>query len=1167
MSKFTPSQEKAILNNGSDLLISAGAGSGKTTTLTERIVGKILEGDDISKKLVVTFTKEAANSLKSKLTEKLAKKLKDATVDKREHLRSQIVKTSSADISTIHSFCLKIIRPNFDKLPIDSDFKIGEENEIEYIKNEVMKEVVSELYESDTPSDDFLIVCDFYSQIARADSLEKNLLSLYDSLSSTSLFLDTLLISQNNSDEFMQTVYGEFLIDKILLFVHHYKPIYESIIEEIVAIDGTPKYLDVFTSDLEAINSIEIATKAPSYSKLKQVFDSYEPLKLNGFKDSGICDKDFIKDLRDEFKKDHKKIKTEFFANSVVALKTTFNQNMLVCKAMHKILTIFEERFKERKRKYGLCDFNDIERYAYTLLCDKNGAPTPLAQKISLDYNEIYIDEYQDTNALQDAIFASISRNNRFMVGDVKQSIYRFRSAEPEIFSSYRDKFVDIDSDTSNCDTGKIIFMSENFRCDENIIKFSNVVSDYMFTNEQGIAYKLGIPYSKEDNLIFKKVYDDGIKPVPQKCEVCIIDRADIEENEDKTMHLSLQARYVAKRIYNMVNNERLPDGRAIKLSDIAILVRKRKYIRYYIEALSELGIDTEYIDSVKFFEKPHILLIWSLLNAIDNPYKDTYLSGAIHSPIFGFSFDDLIKIRKASDKDVPLYSALLNYSENEELVKKINNFKEKLFEMQNEIRKMNAYEAVSYVMNASGILSSANRNERKDLIKFYNHAREFEKGSYKGLYRFLNYIESIKDSKLQETIFTSPDDCVRIMTTHTSKGLEFEVCFLCNMETPFYSKEARNSVLFERHLGVAGYVGNKDGLIKYNTVLRKISKYAIEKAGRDEEMCLLYVGMTRAKSKLILTASVDDFEKTKDEFQSMASFSSKHYLYSSKSAIEFVMKALCTTDYDSFACYDKVNVDSLLDSDNQSEENEKELDSELLKSLQSTLRTRFDFEYKYDYLNKLPSKISVSRLKPDMLDSYENDEIDLTKELERKPKFLLNENVKTTGAEKGTATHVFMQFCDFDNLEKNGYDMELERLLNKSFISKSDAEIISKSHIEAFKGSSVFKAMKSAKMIKREFRFNVMLPASELTNDVELKKQSVLVQGVVDAVFIDENDNLVLVDYKTDKVDESNYKEVLKERYTTQLSYYKKAIEIIFERTVDKLLIYSVPLAKEVEI
>ncbi|MBQ8545609.1 MAG: UvrD-helicase domain-containing protein [Clostridia bacterium] len=1153
--EFTPSQKKAISHTGSDLLISAGAGSGKTATLTERIIRKILGGADITKMLVVTFTKEAANELKSRITDSIVKQLK--LNPENEHLRSQIVKISSADISTIHSFCLKVIRPNFDKLSIDSDFRVGEENEIATIKSEVMREVISSFYESDTEDEDFLIVSDSYSQLSSDDALEEKLLTLYGKLSSTSLFLDTLLVSQDYNGDFINTLYGKVVLEEISFFTSHYRRIYQDIINEIIDKDGAPKYLSAFTSDLDLIERLENATREPSYSKFKEIFASYVPLALNGIAKSSI-DVDFAKMVRDKFKKTvEDKFKKSLFLPSEGSLVSAFKQNARICKAIYKILAEFDEKFGARKRKYGLCDFNDIERYTYRLLCGADGSPTALARELACQYDEIYIDEYQDTNSLQDSIFASISQNNRFMVGDIKQSIYRFRSAEPEIFSHYRSTFEDITLKDSDSPVGKTIFMSENFRCDESVIDFTNEVSDYMFFNSNGI------PYEKMDNLKYRK--KNGDIHTPQECEIRVLDRALIDTEKVTEKHEILQAKYVAKRILDLLEKGKLPNGEPIKSSDIAILLRKGRFKQYYIDELARLGIAAEYIDDVKFFEKPHVLLLLSILNAIDNPYKDTYLAGALHSDVFNFSLDELLTIRRYSDRSLPLYSALLKYDDNAEIVNKIDNFIKKLSYLQGEIKRMNAYEAVSFVMRECGLLSASAKVQRKDFIKFYNQAREFEKSSYKGLYKFLLHIERVRDSSSQETVFTNPDDCVRIMSVHASKGLEFEICFVCNTESGFAMQDTKEPILFERHLGIAGYVGNTGGLVKYNTLLRRCTALAIEKSSREEEMRVLYVAMTRARSKLIVVGSMLDAHKEIDLIKKLAPYTSPLYLYSQSCPLEYIMNTFYLPR--DFVDFQIVDPNTLTDAGACAVVDVPVVDSEDVLALQKTLNERFNFEYQYDYLNKIPSKLSVSRLYPNILDDTENNEIDLKKALKAKPSFLSSEEIEVSGADRGTATHVFMQFCDFYGLLKNGVESEIKRLLDGSFISQSDAEIINKEHLEGFVKSGLFGEMLKAKAMHREFRFNVMLSADEFSSDERIKREKVLVQGVIDAVFENENGEIILVDYKTDKVTEKNYKEVLCERYTTQLSYYKKAIELILEKPVSKVLLYSVPLARTVEI
>ena len=1151
---FNPSQTKAILHADSDILISAGAGSGKTATLTERIIRKILSGKDISNMLVVTFTKEAANDLKNKIQKSIVERMKTATEAEKEHLYSQIVKIGSADISTIHSFCLKIIRPNFVSLPIDSGFRIGEENEIDFIKNEVMKDVIEDFYESTIPSEEFLIVSDCFSTISNADSLAKKLLTLYDKLSSTPLFLDTLLVSKSFDDDFMKSGFGQTLNEEIKQFAEHYAIVYESIIEEIKSLDADAPYLDAIIKDYDFLNRLlNATTKGLKYETFKDIFASYTADTLRGIGKGGLENIEVIKKIRDKFKA---KIKTykDYFSSTTSSLTHALSQNTTICEAMYKILSKFNDEFTKRKHKYGVCDFNDIERYAYKLLCQPNGEPTPLARKISEQYDEIYIDEYQDTNSLQDAIFASISKNNRFMVGDIKQSIYRFRSAEPEIFSHYRTVFEDVTKKDDIGNNGKTIFMSSNYRCDKDVIDLTNAVSDYMFFNSDGI------PYQSDDRLEFKKIHTGEYSP--QKSEICVIDRSMFSSDE---AHEALQAKYVAKRIYDMIGVEKLPSGEIIKPCHIAILLRKGKHKSYYIDALHALGINAEYVDNVKFFEKPHILLLLSLLNIIDNPYNDTYLAGALYSSVFGFSFDDLLLIRKKAPSGVPLYTALSSFEGNDEIKRKIERFKEKLSTMQDDVKKLNAYEAVSYVMNTCGLISATKKTERRDLIKFYNHAREYEGTSYKGLYKFLIYIESIKDSSSKDGAFASSNDSIRIMSIHASKGLEFEICFLSNLETGFSDQDTREPILFERHLGIASYVGNPGSLIKYNTLIRKSVGLAIKKATKDEEMRVLYVALTRARSKVIATSTMENATKELTLIKGLSKYVSKHHVYSHDSHIDYLLNTYYTkaldVDFKIINSYDEIIVDDNITT------SEETLDFDKVNELRATLKERFNFKYPYEYLNKLPSKVSVSRLKPNLLDGTENDEIDLTKELALKPRFLSGEETAITGADRGTATHLFMQFCDFENLEKNGYENELKRLLDNSFISAADANIINKEHICLFKESSLFSIMRSAKMIKREFRFNVMLEADEFSADPELKRQKILVQGVIDAVFEDADGKLILVDYKTDKVTNENYESLLKERYISQLSYYKKAIELIFEKPLDKVLIYSVPLSKTVKI
>ncbi len=1171
---FTPSQRLAIEHNGSDLLVSAGAGSGKTATLTERIITKILSGADISRMLVVTFTKEAANELKSRITAKLGKAMQDAingqnpTVNVRvgnmviqkpltEHLSEQIVKTGGADISTIHSFCLKIIKQNFDRLSLEGNFRIGEENEIKIIKSEVMSEVVDYFYDLEKSNEEFLLVSDCYSLFSKEDALEEKLIELYDKLSSTKDFLNTLLLPCAYNGDFIDTPYGKILLDLIWRNVNHFEPFFKYAID-LVSTDSfaKAKFFEVFSRDFELINDIKRVLKSPSYSELKRVFNSYSPIKITKRK-SGEIDDWYIKETRTLFKESIQNIDKKFFKFSSEAIFNTAIQNERLCHAIYNVLSKFDTEFKDRKNQNGLCDFNDIERYALALLYDDNGNISEVAKEFSNSYDEIYIDEYQDTNSVQDKIFIAISKSNRFMVGDIKQSIYRFRSAEPEIFSHYRTTFEDISTKNPTTGMGKTLFMSENFRCDKNVIKVTNLVSNYMFQNSNGI------PYDSNDDLIPSK--NIPAEQRDQACELCLIDKG-AAESLGNGYEDDVQAEYVAKRIRDMIDNEFLPNGKKITRNDIAIILRKGKNRDRYINALKKYDVVSEYIDDVRFFEKPHILLMISILNAIDNPFKDVYLAGAMHSEIFGFSLDDLIKIRSFSDENIPLYSAVLNYDKDVELCQKINAFLDTLSTLKDETRKLNAYEAVSYVMGKTGFISMCKPYQRQDLIKLYNHARQYERNTYKGLYSFLRYIDDISSSSVKESVSENPTDSVKIMSVHASKGLEFEICFLSDTESQFNTQDSRSALLFERSLGVSGYVGVSGGIAKYNTLFRRCASAAISNATSEEEMRVLYVAMTRARSKLIITACMDKIGEKLLYAKENKDFVSPYTLYSHNSIVDYIIGATSGVSNE-FVDINEIDPLTLEEKAIEAKVEEAVIDNELVEKYAEILKKRFEFDYKYKYLGQMPSKLSVSKLYPQILDGNENDEVKLDTSLDILPKFLLEADKAVTGAERGTATHVFLQFCSFENLKNNGFENELQRLIEESYIHKSTQDLIVGAHIKKFISSSLFNDFLHAKKITREFRFNIMLDAEEFSSNEDIKKEKILVQGVVDCIYENEQGELVLVDYKTDKVTEENYVSLLKERHSTQLSYYKKACELMFEREIKKVIIYSVPLGKNVEI
>ena len=1149
--KLTPSQKQASELYGCDLLISAGAGSGKTATLTRRIAERIIKGDDITKKLIVTFTKDAANELKARINGALAEVLQKNPENR--HVCDQIVRLASADICTIDSFLVKIVRANFERVGINADFRVADEGEREVLCKEAISEVIDALYEQKGQNEDFLIVCDCFSSITSEELLQDRLLDLYRKLITTPDGIKTLLSSSELKGDFMDNPYGTQLRRALSSMLEHFIHFYDVAIEEIkLDTVASGALLSAFDSDRDFAIRLKNLALCGSYLQISDCIGAFAPLRRGSIKGECALDTDFMLEMRSEFTKCVRDMKKEYFSWSSEAIESVFKRNGRILLALYDILDRFEKEYQNRKRQAGVCDFNDITRYALDILYNEDDTVSDVAVGLCEAYEEIYVDEYQDTNLVQDKIFKAISKNNRFLVGDIKQSIYRFRSAEPEIFSDYRRAFSSVDEPGEG---GKSIFMSENFRCDKGVIDFSNALTDYMLENSKGI------PYQPQDRLIFAKKADYQSE-IP---EVLLVD-SQTDEDDESLKDVKFEAEAVAEKIRELIDSGYLANGKKIEPCNIAILMRGFKNpVEAYTDALSRRGIPFTYKGEERFFEKSEILLVLCILNAIDNPLRDVYLAGAMHSCVFGFTLEELIKIRSASASASSFFVAVQSYKGESELEKKITEFLAELEKYRDLCRKKSSYEIISMIYSTTSVMSACTEGERRSLLKLYDMARGYESGAYKGLYSFLRYVEGIKESGGKEELGSFGEQSVRLMSIHASKGLEFEVCFLCGCGSRMNKSDASDPIMFNRHLGVCAYVGREKGLAKFNTIMRKCASLAIKRESVEEEMRILYVAMTRARSKLFISALCSDAPKKLAKSEKMSAFASEYSVLGARAYIDWVLGAISKNP--SIADVHILNAQDINIAPVAETEQNSVLDRAKIDEIKEKLTKRLSFSYPYSHLEKIPSKLSVSRLYPRLLDAEENEETELDVSLDLTPSFISKGQAEPTGAQKGTATHVFMQFCDFDLLDKNGAEAELNRLREQGFISPALAELVNLEHIEKFRVSALFDELKSAKNILREFRFNVMLPASEFSEDERLSTESVLVQGVIDCIYENQSHQLVLVDYKTDFVTEKNYKAELLARHSSQLGYYKRACEMMLERKLDRVEIYSVPLAKTLEL
>ncbi len=1199
--KWTCGQTAAINTHGRDILVSAAAGSGKTATLTERIIRSITNKEapaDISKMLIVTFTRAAANELKERIFLSLGKALAADPANK--HLNEQLIKLGSADICTIDAFYLNIIRQNFSTLGISASCRIADNSELSILKKETMDETIDFFYEKDPA---FPALAECFIGTKSINRLCEPMLSLYEDLSSHIEGVEFLKIKSEelteyaeNSIDFFETVYGKVIKTELTEFFEYYQKLFNS------AYEYSKEYPDIFKNrvftyekDLALVTELYdtlTSSESVTYSDIRMLFSSFSPAKLGSAKkEDETPESEYFKAQRTLFKDKMTDFNVRIFSRDEGMLRSEMIKTAENISKLYTVISEFSKRFAEEKTRRSIMDFNDIRQYTYKLLINTDGSLSDIANQYRELYTDIYIDEYQDVDSVQDAIFRAISKNNRFMVGDIKQSIYGFRGAEPEVFALYRSKFFGYDAkegkDIPNDVKNISIFMSDNFRCDKNIIDFTNLVCSKIF-----YTCKDSIGYTKEDDLCYSKSepYAEYVSPT---VEVSLIltdkdgidsDEAEKEKKKNEPTADEIEADFIAEKIASIIEKEKKADGKPILPGDIAILYRSNNMVSVLSEALRKRGILCSE-GGGDYFESPDVLLTLSLLNAVDNPHRDIHLAATLCSPLFEFSMDDLIQIKLKASNNFSLYDAVEEYStefsrNSDSLALKCNSFIKTLTELRKNASSLPVDRFLrvlfeSELFLASGLLADRNDyGEGGNLLRLYEYARTFEAGSFKGLYNFIEFINTLIENgeKLEVSAKEKCPDRVNLTTMHHSKGLEFPICFICGAGKRKNTSELSKSMIFEYPLGITMKLSDSTGFAQINTPLRESA--AIKKRIREteEEMRILYVAMTRARERLYITAtSKREVEAllidAQMRNQNYCSYAIKHC----SSFIDWILLPFADTSVITDCC--RLDIVAALESD--VEEDLEALDREEITLEQDTqlyehLCNKFDFNYGYSDFLRIPAKISVSRLSPDVLDNgdgalelFSSDSKTVIPDF-----FITDKQKKASAAERGTATHLFLQFCDFKNIRKNGVEEEISRLTEKRFIPENIAELIYTDELKMFmQGELADKILNAAKVI-REQRFNLLLPAEIFSEDKDfaekLKGETLAVQGVIDLILVDQNGNIELYDYKTDRLTKEELisfdkaKKKMNEHHGLQLSYYAHAVSELFQKKCCRVCVYS---------
>ncbi len=1227
---FTPEQLSAINTRHKSLLVSAAAGSGKTATLTERIIRSLTDGeapDDISRMLIVTFTNAAVAELRERITAALKKKLAEDPKNKR--LEHQLYMLPSARISTIDSFCNEILKNNTDRFGISPRYRIADPIEAQILESSIWTALINAAYDGEiaetvTP-EEFEELATCLTGVKTDSKLEEILRLLYEKSKSHEAGVEIFEKFKRQLEESADAptediVYVKYAMERAREAAGHFAEILRSLISDcgfgddfcdraeyaravcdeaarikseykgktktemlaaLPTLSDEEKYLITMASDLAVL---EAALEAESYDDMRSAL-SYQFERLNSVKQKSEAMISY-QAVREDIKETVAKLYTRYFALEEEALHGHLSELSSLVGSLSKFIKKFDTVYFNEKKKRAMLEYSDIERLTYLALYDDNGEPSELALSLRDRFSSVYIDEYQDVNALQNKIFLAVSKsNNRFTVGDIKQSIYGFRSARPDIFAKMKGDYPPLEA-SGAADTASI-FMSKNFRCDRGIINFVNDIFDEMFD-----LTREAIGYTDADRLEFAKRYD-GDEPPIKNPEVMLFAKSDAEYDEtEDTDRGSLSPRWVAEKISRLIKNEHLNSGEPIRAKDIAIILRgDHGRADVYKTALAEAGISAKAPENKNFFLNSEIQLALCLLNTINNPKRDIYLAGLMMSPLYSFTPTDILSIRRKSEG--ALWDSVKLYSSENPSDDRVKALVEDLKKYRHISEGVKVDALLMRLYNETGLLALAkSKGCKENLMLLHNYARQFEASSFEGLYSFINYVNTVIETGAK---FTSGKECdaedsVTIMTVHKSKGLEFPIVFLADAAASLVSQSEKNvRVSYSEELGVAMKTRTKDKLALltspvHNVIIDKNIERSIE-----EELRVYYVALTRARERLFVVGA--PICKTKEDYVNRANFRKKfkssYLLREMKTFIDIIYatntSAGITWGEDEAELFD---TDAAVLPASSQERMLRDTTDEKIKStdkLYKALMRRFAFKYSHPLMCELPEKMSISNLYPGVLDGNDDPErltIDSVPESTVKrgvlPEFITGSS-EHESARRGIATHNFMQFFDVCRFGEVGVDAELDSLVRGGFISEENASRVRKNEIELFLHSELYRNMKEAKKLYREFRFSVMLPAALFTNEQDKKsaytEHKILLQGVIDCIYEDKNGGLHLIDYKTDRLssDELKNKSLaaakLSEKHSLQLSYYALAIREIFGVYPDTARIYSLPLGDTVDI
>lgn len=1211
MPNWTEDQRQAILDRDKDLLVAAAAGSGKTAVLVERIIQlMLLDKVNIDQMLIVTFTQAAAGEMRQRISAALLAQLEESAPNNDAHLeiflRDQLNLLNRASISTLHAFCLEVVKRHFHVINIDPRFRIGDDTETTIMKTEIMEELFEEEYEQQSPG--FLKLVEMFGGGKDDTPLQKLILRTYEFIQSKPeplVWLQARVGDFNiEAENFSNCPWVQSVKSHLQIELRGAQAIFAEALELTQRPGGPSTYEKALQSDLEQVAQLQATLDEDIFSFYEQLTCLQHQRLARTDQDTDPGLRDHTKELRDQGKKVLKDIQTHILFQTPDQFRQDLNELYPSMTCLYELVQLFHKNYRLQKADKGIADFNDLEHFALEILADQE-----VAAEYRHQYAYIFVDEYQDSNLVQETILKRIKRpNNLFLVGDVKQSIYRFRLADPTLF---------LEKYGTWCDPARQqerrIDLSRNFRSRPTIIAGVNDIFRQIMSPELG-----EIDYNEEVYLYPGiSVPDDGVEELPgSELELILIDKENDlarpdEDNADKleegASDVEIEARLAAAKIMGLQGqifyDSKQAGYRPLEYRDIVVLMRAtRQQADIYYETLMAAGIPV-YADVDRgYFQTAEINIFINLLRIIDNKRQDIPLLSVMRSPMGGFSADDLINIRVGS-KATSFYEAVEQYTiaHEDALQQRLQAFLSRLQTWKEDARYTAMDEFIWRLMLETGYFyyvgaMPGGKQRQANLRILLDRAKQYQSISLKGLFHFIKFVEKLQAGRGDmgmAKILGENENVVRIMSIHKSKGLEFPAVIVAGLGKRFNLSDTTAQVLFHKDLGLGPRYVDPELRITRDTIARIGTKYQVKLESLAEEMRIFYVACTRARDKLILLGTVSSLSKRigpwSKQINPFQLSRGRCYLdwigpvvmrhpdgekLRELGGVGLPINKQRESDYKwTISIQGHNNVARGLFSPPNPIDFKQMVEEKLTtpdEEERNHIWSRLNWQYPYPVAVNIPSKIAVSQVKSLQTRGLEKTITD------KMPLVILPEFMKAaagpgqsssfSGAAQGTILHLVMQHIDMARVgSEEQIRGQVEELVKGELLREEEAQVVDVPGIASFFRSSLGQRVLQARRVYREMPFNLMYPAAALFAGLDESDEQLLLQGVIDLYF-EEDDELVLVDYKTDHITPQNRVPII-DHYQVQVKLYKQALESILGKGVKASYLYLFDCNEEVRL